>query len=79
MVYDELSASQALAYDAHFNRQNGMQCCVKTEALRELFCAKVKKGPFCDHLTLRNPERDENRFLKKNLPDLIPNPGFSHS
>ena len=49
----------------------------KTEAFRELFCAKVKKGPFCDHFTLRNPERDENGFWKKILPNLMPNPGSS--
>ena len=51
----------------------------KMEAFRELFCAKVKNGPFWDHLTLRNPERDENGFWKKILPNLMPNPGFSHS
>ena len=32
------------------------------EAFRERFCAKVEKGPFWDHLTLRNLERDETRF-----------------
>ena len=51
----------------------------KTEAFRELFCAKVKNGPFWDHLTLRNPERDENGFWKKILPNLMPNPGSSAS
>ena len=51
----------------------------KKEAFREHFCAKVKKWPFWHHLTLRNPERDENGFWKKILPNLMPNPGFSGS
>jgi len=51
----------------------------KMEAFRESFCAKMKNGPFFVHLTLRNPDRGENRFPTKSFPDLMPNPGFSHS
>ena len=35
----------------------------KKEAFRERISSKVKKGPFFDHLTLRNPDRDENNFF----------------
>ena len=65
----------------HFTRKMKVNHAFKAkmEAFREHFCAKVEKLPFWDHLTLRNPDRDENGFWKKILPNLMPNPGMKGS
>ena len=78
-VYDVFGSKFCLF--SHFTRKMKVNHAFKAkkEAFREHFCAKVEKLPFRDHLTLRNPERDENGFWKKILPNLMPNPGFSHS
>ena len=78
-VYDVFGSK--FCHFSHFTRKMKVNHAFKAkmEAFREHFCAKVEKLPFWDHLTLRNPDRDENGFWKKILPNLMPNPGFSGS